>query len=536
MYSRRILSLIRSAFTVIVGFHCGYLSAEEKQEFTQAPPNHAIVSDTINGWYFVPKELKDEYDTTLRRMESLESEIAAGEVGSQAALKEFADLKSRLRALRTKIDVSQIHVAGAVIHEQTETSEFELGPDKRLAITANHVRIVGSAGNKVKVELKKLILSNDGKPVDEHLKSIRIIHKLGRAEFAGQTDAEQAAHEAEFLAKNAGKFNEEQLAARRQLIASIRKSRSVHRELLGKDIDQVTVDGLNYDDNKIIDRKVKSEGGDGQWGSVRQRYAELTVHVPGCTSVTVRGARRGLQVVDLAADLYLVDEDHTDSDARGRFEVLGLNGKLLCRNFPLHVVANVKGTASIESTTEFAVEGAGTRRRDNIREMTPGKSFSVQIHDISDGVNLHYSRANLDLRNVDGTINVINEFGDTQLLLERPLSKAAHRIYSLTGRIEVQMTPEAWNSSPVVAATNHGGVRSNVEREQFEEFHLEGEDLGDATRRSWAGFRAVVEGEDRMAVFRLVHRFAAIASGAERSDGLDLFTRSGRIVVLRKPK
>ena len=60
--------------------------------------------------------------------------------------------------------------------------------------------------------------------------------------------------------------------------------------------------------------------------------------------------------------------------------------------------------------------------------MTPGRPFKVSVRDVTDGVDLHYGRVQLSLENIGGTINVVNEFGDTRLVLEAPLADAAHRV------------------------------------------------------------------------------------------------------------
>ena len=79
-------------------------------------------------------------------------------------------------------------------------------------------------------------------------------------------------------------------------------------------------------------------GGSGQFGSARQRYAELTVYVPKCTSLCIRGAKRGLKLEGVQANVTITDEGGTDSDARGDFDVYGIEGNLICREFPLQSI------------------------------------------------------------------------------------------------------------------------------------------------------------------------------------------------------
>ncbi len=501
----------------------------------QAPPNHAILSNTLNGWQFVPIELKKEYDTTLKRLESLQVDVDAGNVSAKDAIADLAELKRLLQSLRTKIEASRVHVSGAQLNEQTETIEFELGAEKRLAITANHVRILGWQEKKVKVELKKIVLSVDDQPVDQQLQAIQIVHERGATKFAGRTDAEWEASEAEFMAKSGATMTAEQLENRRKLVDNIRASFAIHRELLGKELDQLSVAGMDYQSNPMITTKVNSEGGDGQWGSARQRYAEMTIHVPPCTSVCVRGAKRGLLVEDLVGSLTIVDEDSTDSDDRGRFEIRGLTGNLVCRNFPLQRVADVKGKVTIEAFTEFGVEGAGTSHHDDIHEITPARSYSVTIDNVTEGVDLKYGRVSLALKNIAGKVDVENEFGDTSFVASGKLSDAAHRIVSQSGRIDVKLSDETWESLPVVAATNYGGIRTNIDQAQFAHFILSGPDQESRIQREWTGFRKVAKDEERfMAVFELLNRFAAVVKGDARASGLDLVTRSGRIVVVRE--
>jgi len=90
-------------------------------------------------------------------------------------------------------------------------------------------------------------------------------------------------------------------------------------------------------------------------------------------------------------------------------------------------------------------------------------------------------------------------------------------------RVPGLLSAAAWDSVNVLAVTNHGGVRTNISREQFDDFHLTGPDKHDNVRRDWSGFRKVVADEDRMAVFDLLDRFAAILNDTARANGLDLY-------------
>lgn len=256
------------------------------------------------------------------------------------------------------------------------------------------------------------------------------------------------------------------------------------------------------------------------------------MYVPEQKSICVRGSRRGLLVENVKASLTVVDEASTDSDPRGRFEITGLKGDLRSRDFPLQKIVDVDGHVIVELTTEFGFEGSGTMHHDDIRDMLPGRPIALQVHRISGGVDLRLGRVRLDLHDIGGKIDISNEFGDTTLSAAGPLADEAHRIISQSGRIEVVLDQAAWASTSVNAATNHGGVRTNLTREQFEDFHLVATDKRTGQRRNWNGFRAVRPDEDRFAVFELIDRFSHALTGGARSRGLDLVSRSGRVVVL----
>ena len=505
------------------------------KQATAAPPNHAILSSTLNGWQFVPKELKNEYDATLSQLESLQFEADAGKVNVQDALAKLAVLKNQLEIVRAKLEASRVFVAGAKVHEQTESIEFQLGRERRLTITANDVRVVGWNEAKVKVELRKIVLSVEDEPIEHQLKAIRIQHHLGPAAFAGLSEVQREASEKKFLESRGDDWTAEQLSEYRKRLSEVQKHFAIHQELLGKDIDQLSVAGLDYQSNPLISTKVKSEGGDGQWGTARQRYAELTVYVPACESVCVRGAKRGLKVENLMGSLTLVDEGSTDSDARGRFEVDGLRGNLKCKNFPLHRIANVDGHVSVESFLEFGVEGMGTSHRRGMREMTAARPFAVKVANVTDGVTLRFGQVALDLDNISGTIDVENQFGSTRVNVKEKLSDGAHRLVSQSGPIEVRLSGEAWNSTSVVAATNYGGVRTNIEDHEFGDFRLSGPDRTKDVQRGWSGFRKTSEADEPFSnLMRLLDRLDAVEKDAPRSNGLDILTGSGQIIVMRE--
>lgn len=171
--------------------------------------------------------------------------------------------------------------------------------------------------------------------------------------------------------------------------------------------------------------------------------------------------------------------------------------------------------------------------RDNLRRSGAPRPLKLQIDGVSDGVDLRLGRIDVDLKGIEGTIDITNDFGSTRLIAGKAFSPAAHRIVSQSGRIDVELSPEAWASVPVVAATSHGGYGTNIPREQFGDFMLQGTLNHDWTRRSWNGFRTVQKDEGTMATFRVMDRLEQIFQNAERPPGLDLVSRGGTVMVVR---
>ena len=502
---------------------------------TVAPKDHEILSETLGGWYFAPKQLKHSYNATVAKLESLQADLDPGRRSAAEAKATLSELKTRLESLRKELEASKVHVAGAKIHEQTETVEIDLGPVRRLAITANQVRVVGWEGPKVKCELKKVVLTHDDKPVDVAMKAIKIAHSRGRAEWAGQTAAEVEADEKAYLAGDGAKLTPEQIANRRKLVDSIAQYRSFYRDYQGKEVDQISIEGMDYQDNPVLTLSVQSPGSGGTMSSVRSRYAVLTVYVPTCEGVCIRGAMRGLSVEKLAAPLLIDSEGYTDENRRGTFEVRGLAGSLAARNMPLKTIRDVSGSIDLTYTMVLDDGRGGTLHEGGMRNMYPGHVAAVEVENIAGSVKLWFGRADLLLRDIGGAIDVRNEFGNTRLVATKPLAAVAHRLVTESGRVDVELSKEAAAAVPIVAVTNYGGIKTNLPQSGFDDFHLVvSKDQGAGARRNWSGFRTKGKDEDQFATLALAERFLAILDNSQRTPGLDIISRGGSIVLTSK--
>jgi hypothetical protein len=115
----------------------------------------------------------------------------------------------------------------------------------------------------------------------------------------------------------------------------------------------------------------------------------------------------------------------------------------VARNVPLKQISDVEGRVEITATNEFDNAGAGTSYRDNMRHLQAGHLLPVRIQGVRDGVKVWYGRANLELAEIGGTIDVRNDFGNTHLTAAGPFTQAAHRIITESGRIDVELSSAA---------------------------------------------------------------------------------------------
>lgn len=180
----------------------------------QAPPDHAVLAETLYGWIFAPQKLKREYDQLLGRLDALQADIDAGKLTAVEARRELATVRERLVVLRRELEQSKVRVDAGKLHEQTEELEFELGAERRLAITANQIRVVGWDKPRVRCELKRQVLTVGDETPEKHLDAIRLKHVCERAEFAGQTSEEIADYERKYLAGDGAQLNGRQRAKR----------------------------------------------------------------------------------------------------------------------------------------------------------------------------------------------------------------------------------------------------------------------------------------------------------------------------------
>ncbi|MEJ7640515.1 MAG: hypothetical protein WKF75_21735 [Singulisphaera sp.] len=126
--------------------------------------------------------------------------------------------------------------------------------------------------------------------------------------------------------------------------------------------------------NRQIDVTVRSERGDGFSASQWRRHATLTLLVPRCQRVGIRGGLGQLKVRDLNAGLTVLGQGNRDYNAV--YEVANLGGPLAADNIPIHRVDGVKGNVSVTATAYGENKGTGSGQ-DGVTARTSDPKESV---------------------------------------------------------------------------------------------------------------------------------------------------------------
>lgn len=490
------------------------------------PEGMTNLSDTLTGSYFVAAPLKREYDDLLGRLDALKRDIDQDRVAGPDAAERLNGLRDSLRGLREQLDKTKVLIPAVQAHAQVQTMTFDLGPERLVVITADHVRIVGTDEDKLRCTLEKALLGGDAKGAEADLAAIKVIHRQGiQTEIVGKTAAEGDAEEVEFLKTPDGqKLTAENRVMRKKIVDSIRASWSRYREFQGKAIDTIHVEGLTWQEGNTqmsLEFSAK-DGGVRSTRSVRRRHATLTVHVPKCQRIAVRGALAGLEIVGIQGSLLVTQDGSHDRDYDAQFRIKGVRGDVTVSEFPVNAVEDVAGSVTIDSLQDFA--NSGTRHDGNGRLMYWYRPLPCLIKNVSGDLRARFGRVELRIEDVRGRIVVQNDAGDTKLIVGAPLALAAHRLTTVSGTVDVNFGSGALGSLPILAAMNHGTVRTNAPQDAFPTFMIGGaEPLG-----GWHGIRRVVgtnKEERHLDPTELVENLKA----ETKSPGLVISTLAGSI-------
>jgi hypothetical protein len=499
----------------------------------KAPPDHEVLKHTRGGVYFVAKPLKEQYDQLLARVSLLKVEIDQNRISGAEARQQLTDLQTQLENLREQIEQRKVLVVPAKVRTQSETTTFDLGPERLLVVTSDNIRLEGWEGPGVRCVLEKTVLSPDDRPVDDHLKGIKLVHRYGRAtNLVGATRKEREADDQKFLASPDGqKLSNEQRESRKRFLDEIAGGYDLYREFQGKEIDSLEIEGLTHEQgNRQILIEARSDEGGASLGSDWQRHAALTVFVPMCKAVALRGCQVRLDVKGLHGSLIVTSAGSRDRDYNGVFQIQNVHGSLALENTPIDLVQDIYGNVSITSTVEFA--NRGTQHENNERRLYTPPPRELVCRNIHGDLTAWFSRSDLKLDGIAGRIDTKNEFGDTKLSVTQPLAQEPQRLISESGRIEVKLSQEALRALPLLAMTNCGAVQTNIPQLILEDRSFTTGRDRESGSRNWHGVMTKKDSRHPQDFLSDFERPGNALRGIDRAPGFDLISRSGTVVVM----
>lgn len=508
---------------IIVALMLG-MTAQEPPRM-QAPGDARIFEKDLAGAYFVARPLMDRYDALRSRISGLRSEIARGQIDGETARTEVETLQKELTALTNEIQRSKLYVPGASGHRVKETRSVPIGPDDLLLVDCENVEVTGWDGPDIQCVLEKTVLDDGTGEVE--------------ADFAGIELVTREATDREFFGFYLDVRDDPKFRDNAEMQADLR--RFVFGEYLGRKFQYITVKGLDHEGgNRQIQVKVRSERGEGFQSSQWRRHARLTLLVPKCQGVGIRGGLKGLKVSDLHAGLTIQGQGNRDYDTH--YEVRNLDGPLVADNIPIHRIDKVRGDVTVTATAYS--ENRGTSHGAEGVTARAYEPKDTDFRGIEGSLRARFCRANLTIGDVGGRIDVENDFGDTTWETDRELAQDVdHRAVSQSGTILVRLPSNAVGGLPMMIFTECGTMHRGPDVEAalgvwFEESMFETA-AGDTARRSWIawtqrpGTRPNPPSHDWEGAFARMRRAADALYGRPRTPGIDVLSRAGRITIAK---
>ncbi|SIN75261.1 hypothetical protein SAMN05444166_0641 [Singulisphaera sp. GP187] len=520
---------MRSSLTLTLVLISGLVPAlgdepkSTKDPRPQAPEDYRIFEQDRAGAYFIARPLMEQYDALRKRVAGVRAEIDGARIDSAKARVEVETLQAELNKLLETIDHVKLYIPGATVHKRTETIHVPIQPDDLLLVDCENVEVRGWDGPDVQCVLEKTVLDDDGGKVADDFAGIELVVRKGSGK--------------EFFGFYLNVRDQPQFKKNEEMQNELR--RFLFSDFLEREFPYVTVKGLVHQEgNRQIDVTVRSERGDGFSASQWRRHATLTLLVPRCQRVGIRGGLGRLKVHDLNAGLSVLGQGNRDYHAL--YEVAKISGSLESDTIPIHRIDGVKGDVSVTAMayTENKSSGYGpdgvTARADDPKETV--------YRNIEGNLRARFCRANLTIGDVGGRVDVENDFGDTVWQSDRELAQQVdHRVVSQSGSVMVRLGAKASGALKVEMFTECGSLRRGNDVEKalnawFEAANFQTAD-GDTVRRSWTswsrrpGPKGARETRDREEPFERFRRVADAMYGRPRSPGVDVISRAGTVTV-----
>jgi hypothetical protein len=293
------------------------------------------------------------------------------------------------------------------------------------------------------------------------------------------------------------------------------------KAMQGRGVDVVEVSGLTNDQgNRQISLELHGGGMRSYWSEWR-RHASLTVFVPACENVGIRGGRESVEVESLKGSLALIGEHDIDYSARSR--AVGISGGITAHNIWLHVIDRIGGNVSLRRTAYQENSGGDSRT------LSSGAPRPLEYTNIGGDLDLELTRADLSVEGVSGRVDIRNDFGNTTFLAKEPLAARSHRFVSESGIIDITIPKSSAVDRPFVAVTECGTVTCiNAGRPTLEDRQIASSTQPGPARRSWKGYTTPMK---NLMIFDLVDRINRCLTGESGGDGFDVINRGGTIRV-----
>jgi len=501
---------------------------DEKKELEStvvAPPSMRNMESTLGGAYFVDQELLDRYEALKTQLVQIREDIALGTTSRDVAMMTLAAIEAQSKRLRADLEEKKVLVAAFQVYSKKTEQVFPLGEERLVIVTGDHVIVRGWDGPGIKCVIEKVIVAKE-QPEDSEFDAIRVKHELTVAEDkVGKTRQKWDEQEQEFLASEHGRgLTEEQLAERKKSVDEIYHCYDDYVALQGRKANSIELVGLSHQEgNRNLTMRINSPQGhklvQGQW----QRHATMTVYVPACKVLALRGCLVGLDVKEVKGDLLLTTHGSKNRKYDGSFTVRDVQGNVTINQVPVRELSMVSGNVRFTATWEFVNSGTGHRR--GTRTMSPYETRTTQIYRIDGDLQAAFLRTDLRLAAINGALDVVNHYGTTHLTVINADPERAHRIVSESGEISVDGPARVLEKTPIYAHTQCGRLHTNLSRNILD-------DVSFSTGRPKRGWHGFVTPYKIHAGFEKFDRPAAALENRTRAAGLDLISHAGTISIL----
>lgn len=516
-------------FTCLIGCVCLLATTVGwSQEYPTATvvPHLGVLEHTATGVMYVDENLLKEYTQLKQQVDDVRGQVFRSGGSAKAMLEKLAALEQEFETLRAKIDGQKVHAQPFGVFSRRDTQSFDIGDAQQIVITSDDVIVRGWNGKNIKCVVEKFVLGEE-EPGNSEFEAIVVKHEVRLADdLLGMSDQARETYEKKYLKSEAGKkLTQQGLQSRARFNAEIRAGYLMYQPLQGHAVNVLQITGLTgREGNQHLTGRTESPKGGATLGGYWKRSAKVTIYVPKCKHVTVRGCKKAVDIKSIEANLILTTHDSQDISYGSDFAIRDIDGDVLIDQVPIRVIAGVRGNVEIRQTDEFT--NTGTMHRGKFRTSTSPAPDPTTIREVSGNLRGEFVRADLYLKEVSGTIDVINEYGNTELTIEKPLSAAVHRVVSHSGVIRA-ITPRADSAGiPIFAFTQTGTAQVAFPRAAFDDRSFGG------GGRSWYGFQTA----GIKIGFSAMQRPQSAWDNEKRSHGLDLISNSGSVIVGPQPR